>query len=138
MRVHELDRVFETPYLLLSLHDYAGTRRREASDDKMPKVRRQGISTDDKERTSSLLLLQVHAAADYFSHDKTLMTNTPPPVLVDLILDPYLFNAVPQSLVPTAGYIFIVAVVTFFLAKWIARRMTEIADTNESVTKKSE
>lgn len=138
MRVHELESVFETPHLLLSLHNYTSTRQREASDDKTPKVRRQGISIDDNDRTSSLLFLQVHAAADYFSHDKTLMTNTPPPVLVDLILDPYLFNAVPQSLVPTAGYIFTVAVVTFFLAKWIARRMTDIADINESVTKKSE
>jgi hypothetical protein len=40
----------------------------------------------------------------------------PPPVLVDIILDPFLFNVVPQSLVSTGAYIIVVGLLAFFLS----------------------
>lgn len=64
-----------------------------------------------------MLLLQIQAAADFFSLNKTLMTD-PPLVDVDIILDPYILNIFPQSLLPTAGYIAIVAVASYFLATY--------------------
>lgn len=42
---------------------------------------------------------------------------TVPPVLVDIILDPYVLNVLPRSLVPTAAYILVVAVASWFLSK---------------------
>ncbi|OAQ97012.1 hypothetical protein LLEC1_05515 [Akanthomyces lecanii] len=135
MDVHELDAVWTMPNLMLSLYNYSSSRQAEA-EKQTPRVHRpSAASKDAKERTASLLLLRVHAAADYFSHHTELM-RSPPPVLVDLILDPYLFNVVPESLLLTAGYIAVVAVATLFLAQWIARRMTIIAAAEEGVSKK--
>ncbi|TQV97995.1 hypothetical protein V2A60_006304 [Cordyceps javanica] len=135
--VHELDSVWETPDLILSLANYSSARQADA-EDQTPQVRRRGQSpADAKERKSSLLLLQVHAAADYFSHHPELMSK-PPPVLVDLILDPYFLNVVPESLLLTAGYVVLVSVATFFLARWITNRMTSIAMTEERLAKKTE
>lgn len=75
---------------------------------------------------SSTLLLRVLAAADYFTDRADLMRD-PPPVLVDLILDPFLGNVLPRSLVPTAGYILLVAAVTWFLARRIASALRSFA-----------
>ncbi|ATY58332.1 hypothetical protein A9K55_002567 [Cordyceps militaris] len=135
MDVYELDKVWETADLMLSLANYSSDRQSDVEDQQPQVHRRRDSSADAKERKASLLLLQVHAAADYFSHHPDLMRN-PPPVLVDLILDPYLFNAVPESLLPTAGYVVLVAVAMLFLAKWIANRMTDIATSEDRVSKK--
>lgn len=135
MDVYELDAVWTIPDLMLSLYNYSSARQAEAENQTPQAHRRSASSKDAKERTASLLLLRVHAAADYFSHHPELMRN-PPPVLVDLILDPYLFNVVPESLLLTAGYIVLVAVATLSLARWVANRMTVIATTDEPVSKK--
>lgn len=42
-----------------------------------------------------------------------------PPVLVDIILDPYLLNIFPTSLLPSAGYILMVAVASWFLSGYV-------------------
>lgn len=89
----------------------------------------------EKERKASLLLLQIKASADYFTDDEALMKD-PPAVLVDLILDPYLFDIVPRSLVPTAGYIVVLAVVSWFIARSVASRLQAIAITADSSDKK--
>jgi hypothetical protein len=44
-----------------------------------------------------------------------------PPVFVDIILDPYIFNVFPRSLIPTASYIVIIAVGGWFLSKCISK-----------------
>ncbi|RFU75662.1 hypothetical protein TARUN_6555, partial [Trichoderma arundinaceum] len=77
----------------------------------------------------SVFLVRVLAAADYVSHHASLMTD-PPPVLVDLILDPYLYNVLPQSLVPTVCYLVVVGIVTWFVARWVARSLTSFASTS--------
>jgi hypothetical protein len=73
------------------------------------------------------LFLRVHAAADYFSTDQALMRNVPP-VAVDLILDPFLFNVFPRSLLPTAGYIVVVAILAVFLGRWIVGEVGRVID----------
>lgn len=69
----------------------------------------------DEEHQSSLLLLRIAAAADYFTTNATLMA-TPEPVLVDIILDPFLGNVLPRSLLPTVGYVIVVALGSWVLA----------------------
>lgn len=54
----------------------------------------------------------------------------PQDVLVDIILDPYLLNIFPASLVPTAGYITILAVFGWFLSNWISTQLSSIAATS--------
>lgn len=67
----------------------------------------------------------MRAAADYFSADQALMRDVPP-VLVDLILDPFLWNIFPRSLVPTAGWIVVVSVVALVVARWVARELGRV------------
>jgi hypothetical protein len=45
----------------------------------------------------------------------------PPPVSVELILDPYQYNIIPESLRLTAGYIVILAVCSWFLSSFVSR-----------------
>lgn len=72
---------------------------------------------------STYIFLQVFAAADYFSLNQTLM-DTVPPVAVDVLLDPYIFNAFPKSLLPTGLYLVLIAVGAWFLSGWISRTLT--------------
>ncbi|WXC54758.1 hypothetical protein SNK03_000743 [Fusarium graminearum] len=128
--VFELDTVWETPELIQSLAGYAFSRQDDGTElhEELPQP-------GEKERKASLLLLQIKASADYFTDDEALMKD-PPAVLVDLILDPYLFDIVPRSLVPTAGYIVVLAVVSWFIARSVASRLQAIAITADSSDKK--
>ena len=125
MDVYELDHVWATPELMVSLANYAYAH--------MPEPNFQAEAEDgsekkptQQERTASVLLLHIQAAADYYSHDQSLMKD-PPPVLVDLILDPYVYNVLPRSLIPTVGYIIAVAAVTWFVARWITASLHNVA-----------
>ena len=60
----------------------------------------------------------------------------PPPVLVDLILDPYTYNLIPRSLLPTIGYLTLVGIITWFVARWIATSLRSIASSAEEESKK--
>ncbi|RSL71670.1 hypothetical protein CEP53_001422 [Fusarium sp. AF-6] len=125
MDVYELDTVWDTPELMQSLADYAYSRQ---------------PSTDSQEdhegeRSASVLLLQIKASADYFTDDTALMRD-PPPVLVDLILDPYLYNLIPRSLVPTIGFLVLVGLVAWFVARSVASKLQSIAVAGESREKK--
>ncbi|KAK0674547.1 hypothetical protein QBC41DRAFT_369494 [Cercophora samala] len=70
----------------------------------------------------NLLLLRLHAAADFYTTNQTLMSD-PPPVIANLILDPFLFNVLPRSLAPTVGYIILVATASWFLAGSVSRAL---------------
>jgi hypothetical protein len=70
----------------------------------------------------SVLFLRVFAAADYFTANTSLM-QTVPPVLADIILDPFLLNVFPRSLVPPALWILVVAAVAWFISGWIAKAL---------------
>lgn len=113
--VFELPTVWGTPELISSLADDAFSHQSEQVDsgngDK-PWQRRK------HEYEASLLFVRVQAAADYFTDNATLMTQVEP-VSVDLILDPFLLNALPRSLLPTVGYVVVVAILAWFLSRRI-------------------
>lgn len=62
-----------------------------------------------------MLLLRIDAAADYFTTDRELMRR-PEPVLADVILDPFVLNVLPRTLLPTVGYVILVAAASWVLA----------------------
>lgn len=68
-----------------------------------------------EDHLSSVLLLRIDAAADYFTTDRELMRN-PEPVLADVILDPFVLNVLPRTLLPTVGYVVLVAAASWVLA----------------------
>lgn len=128
--VFELKHVFETPELITSLSVYAYSRHASMSPQD---VERKGNTPDrvDSKRSTSILFLRIQAAADYFSLDETLMRDVPP-VYVDLILDPYVLQIFPQSLLPTAGYIVIVAALACGLSVYIYRVFLAVAESDQS------
>ncbi|RDW70774.1 uncharacterized protein DSM5745_08285 [Aspergillus mulundensis] len=84
---------------------------------------RQGGNSD----ADSVLFLRISAAADYFSLDQDLMENVPP-VLADIILDPFLSNVFPKSLVPTAAWIGVVSLLAITIARWVAREFASVVN----------
>ncbi|KAK4455685.1 hypothetical protein QBC34DRAFT_390642 [Podospora aff. communis PSN243] len=126
LRTHELSAVFDSPDLITSLWAYSTTRQPV---DATPKPHGSG------ERRSSVLFLEILAAADFFTTNTTLMQN-PPLVEADIILDPFMFNVLPRSLVPTIGYIVVVAAGSLMIARWIVAHIRAIASTETQKQKK--
>ncbi|GKT57225.1 hypothetical protein ColTof4_11379 [Colletotrichum tofieldiae] len=131
--VFELPTVWDTPELISSLATYAFSHQTEKDNsgagDK-PSQRK------DHEHEASLLFLRVLAAADYFTDNATLMAQAEP-VSVDLILDPFLLNALPRSLLPTVGYVVVVAILAWFLSRRILAWIQPVlAAEGKSVEKK--
>lgn len=137
--VFELNTVWDTPELIQSLAEYATSRQDDdeeaANPDPKPRVYRPAQDDNAGERQSSVLLLRIHATADYFTHDQELMKN-PPPVLVDLTLDPFLYNLLPRSLLPTLGYIVCFSIITWFVARWVATSLRCFAGDAPAAQKK--
>jgi len=121
LTTHTLDSVWETPELITSLNEYAQARNRK------PLFRPLQKGTEPRE--SSLLFLRILAAADYYTNNRTLMSK-PPSVSVDIILDPFLLNVLPRSLLPTVCWIVVVAVVSVFMAKGVVGWLRRIVDVN--------
>ena len=63
---------------------------------------------------------------------------SPRPVLVDLILDPFVLNVLPRSLLPTAGYIIGVAVMSAVAARCVMAYLRSVAGSPEVGTKKTQ
>ena len=103
--MYEISEVFDTPELIQALAAYA----------EEPNRKRPEPSRSSKRSRESVLFLRVRAAADFFTTNKELMSS-PPPVDVDLILDPYVFNVFPRSLGPTAAYIVALSFVAWFVS----------------------
>lgn len=66
------------------------------------------------EQISSAKLLRIFSAADYYTTNTSLMQEVPP-IHVDIILDRYLLNVLPVSLIPTAGYVFLLVISAWIL-----------------------
>lgn len=118
INAYELDTVFETPELISELSEYAWSRQPQGDRDTSDSFAPSG-TVSEQEKEASILLLQILAAADYFTANQTLM-ETVSPVFVDIILDPYIFNVLPRSLLPTVGYIVVVAILSWFLARYLS------------------
>ncbi|RPA84185.1 hypothetical protein BJ508DRAFT_42203 [Ascobolus immersus RN42] len=81
--------------------------------------------------TTADLVLELSAVASYFSTNKTRMASADP-VHVQLILDPFLFNILPQSLLPTVIYLVIVGLVAILLSGVIYNKLESIANGTET------
>ncbi|PCH04562.1 Hypothetical protein PENO1_026800 [Penicillium occitanis (nom. inval.)] len=83
----------------------------------------------------SVLFLRIWAAADYYTTNTTLMENVPP-VMADVILDPFLWNVFPRSLVPTAVYTVVIAMIAYFVGGYLAKVLSDVVTTavNKDVT----
>ncbi|KAK5080619.1 hypothetical protein LTR70_008771 [Exophiala xenobiotica] len=127
---YSLTEAFETAELITSLTTYSYARHAQLSQADIDALQAKHFSSTSGADQSSLLFLRIQAAADYFSLNETLMKSVPP-VHVDLILDPYLLNVFPQSLIPTAGYIAAIAVLSWFLSGWTYRQMTVYVRRNQ-------
>jgi hypothetical protein len=75
----------------------------------------------------STLFLRIQSAADFYTLNETLLSN-PPVVEVDIVLDPYVFNILPYSLLPIGIYLSFVAVASLFLSRAIARWLHNIGE----------
>ncbi|KAI8943452.1 hypothetical protein NX059_001461 [Plenodomus lindquistii] len=117
---YTLAHVFDTPVLVESLARYSEQLHHKKPQD----------THDTKAASStapqSILFLRVQAAASYYSTNRTLM-DSPPPVHVDLILDPFILNIFPKSLAPFAIYISAVAIGAWFLSGYIYRHLLSVA-----------
>ncbi|PGH23140.1 hypothetical protein AJ80_02771 [Polytolypa hystricis UAMH7299] len=112
LTTHTLASILDSPHLISSLatstpllphHDPLISPASSSSSQKTLLAENPNIPT-------SALFLQISAAAEYFTPNATLMAHVPP-VHADVILDPFLLNVFPRSLVPIAGYVACVAVV---------------------------
>ncbi|KAI4769655.1 hypothetical protein E4T52_15288 [Aureobasidium sp. EXF-3400] len=106
----EVTTVFDSTTLLQGLSTYAEERQNILVADDL-----QGLDESTIAAKQSVLFLRIRSAANFYTTDRALMQD-PPPVYVDIILDPYLLNIFPQSLLPTAAYIIILAVASWFLS----------------------
>lgn len=126
LTTHDLPTVFSSPALITSLESFSTSPRPDpiALEEPFPSPQISSFLTSSDSATQDLstLFLHIQAAADYYTVNKTLMENVPP-VFVDIFLDPFLFNVLPRSLVPTVAYILVLAAAAWVIAgrvgKWI-------------------
>jgi hypothetical protein len=59
-----------------------------------------------------------------------------PPVFVDIILDLYIFNIFPRSLVPIAAYTILLAIGSWYLSKYVSKWFKNLTQYNIGSEKK--
>ncbi|KAI3340351.1 hypothetical protein F4824DRAFT_418553 [Ustulina deusta] len=121
LETYELETVFRAPELTSELSEYAAIPRSNMNSHVA--ISLQTLEPVIKE---SILLLRVNAAADFYTTNHTLMENVPP-IIVDIILDPFILNVLPRSLLSTAIYTAAVAIVSWFMGKSISSWVRQIA-----------
>jgi hypothetical protein len=139
LNTYELPTVFETPDLIASLSRYSDSRQENpiGREDQIPSLSKASLdSRNTYDDVSSVLLLRIEAAADYYTMNKTLMEQVPP-VFVDIILDPFIFNVLPRSLVPTIAYITVLAIGSWYISKYVSRWVQLLVKGDRSQAKKT-
>ncbi|CAI4211546.1 unnamed protein product [Parascedosporium putredinis] len=119
LSTHTVASILEDAELVVALSHYAASRASDTDSGSGPDV-------DALRTPPSRLLLRVVAAADYFTDDAALMKN-PEPVHIDVILDPFLYNVLPRSLIPTIGYIAALVPVAWFVARRVSGGLQQVA-----------
>ncbi|PUU73726.1 hypothetical protein B9Z19DRAFT_1094467 [Tuber borchii] len=79
----------------------------------------------------SVLYLNIRAKAGYYTHEKHRM-ETPDPVRVEIVLDPFILNALPESLLPIAVTIILTALSAFWLSGRVYNILRNIASLKQS------
>ncbi|KAI0011658.1 hypothetical protein F4779DRAFT_571577 [Xylariaceae sp. FL0662B] len=126
LATYELQTVFESPELVSELSEYSWSRQSVGGNHEPPASSTSSTRDLKSGREASVLFLRILTAADYYTMNKTLMVDVPP-VFVDIILDPFVLNVLPRSLVPTVGYIIVVAITSWFLARQISTWIRQVA-----------
>ncbi|KAJ2988223.1 hypothetical protein NUW58_g4091 [Xylaria curta] len=106
LETYEPETVSRTPELASELSAYASTLQYN-----MHKYVAMPPQTQRPGMEDPALLLRVLAAADFYTTNHTLMKRVPP-VFVDIILDPFVLNILPRSLLPTIAYAIAVAIIS--------------------------
>ncbi|KAI9372002.1 hypothetical protein BJX61DRAFT_509384 [Aspergillus egyptiacus] len=129
LQTYTLSEILEDRSLLSAIYLYSSARLSTTPPltALTPHRRASSAIADPAPTTDSVLFLRIDAAADYFSLDADLMENVPP-VLADVILDPFLGNIFPKSLVPTACWAGFVACLAVVVARRIAGELGKIVD----------
>ncbi len=142
LTTYTLSKVFNTPELITSLAAYSKLRQAIPAPER--DLHQHQVSSDP----DSLLFLQVFAAADYFTTNKTLMHDVPPvnveisksdltvsqtcgELMVLTVLDPFLLNVLPKSLLPTGIYLIVLAVLSWYLSDYIFQGLYQISQIPE-------
>lgn len=119
--------------MITSLAHYSEQRQAIAIQDVEPSLApAENMPSED---VAPLLFLRVFAAADYYTVNSTLMQHAPA-VHVDIILDPFIFNVFPRSLLSTAAYILLLAFGSWYLASFASRWIGNISKAKASQKKK--
>ncbi|KAI1269589.1 hypothetical protein F5Y18DRAFT_104163 [Xylariaceae sp. FL1019] len=126
LHAYEPTQVFDDSHLSLRVSQYAQSLG--SNDNGQTEHVPQSHSFHSFDRPSSVLLLQIFTLADYYTTNRTLM-QYPPPVFVDIILDPFILNVLPRSLLPTVGYIILVSAVSWYLGRWVSEQIHRMAQT---------
>ncbi|KAI5306984.1 hypothetical protein KEM56_005903 [Ascosphaera pollenicola] len=126
------DEVHESLALNASIENFIASEQGQKQLDGKNADVRSKVNSENGLATSSSLFLRLIAAADYFTLNETLM-QSPEPVHVDLILDPFLANIFPRSLVPVGIYLSIVAVIAWFVSNFVWKFVSGIADSDVAV-----
>ncbi|KAI0130771.1 hypothetical protein F4814DRAFT_444906 [Daldinia grandis] len=123
---YDLQTLLQAPELLSRISEYSQFRWSLDNNPRSQPRSTRGAQALRSERKTSVLFLQIQAAADYYTMNKTLMRDVPP-VHVDIILDPFVFGLLPRSLLPTVGYIIVVAITSWFIARYISICLRNLA-----------
>ncbi|OAA60950.1 hypothetical protein SPI_04974 [Niveomyces insectorum RCEF 264] len=116
----DLETVVSTPALAASVRTYLASLPGP-----IPLAAAASLATPS---SSSFTFLRIVTAANYVTADPALMNpELVPPVLTDIILDPYLLNVVPRSLVPAVVAILAAAAVSWWLSQRILRWLRRVA-----------
>ncbi|WEW56345.1 hypothetical protein PRK78_001788 [Emydomyces testavorans] len=126
LNTYTIADILDSPSLLSSLITYSASPHRQRIEYPSP-AKVPSASPDQRS-----LLLAIDTAADYFTLNQTLM-NDVPPVLADIILDPYLLNVFPKSLVPTAGYVAVTTVIALFVCRFVLSRAQGIIASSSTI-----
>ncbi|KAI9792317.1 MAG: hypothetical protein M1816_002542 [Peltula sp. TS41687] len=141
LATYPIQELFDTPALISSLAAYAESRLQQRLAKQEESAKEEELNpkfapTADPEhaggaQNSSRLFLRIAAAAEYYTTTETLMRNVPP-VDVDIILDEYILNLLPRSLMPTAAYLLLVALGSYYLSdviwNWFRRTAAQSRD----------
>ncbi|KAI1781255.1 hypothetical protein F4818DRAFT_33610 [Hypoxylon cercidicola] len=124
--VYDVPTVFENLELISDLSEHSWSRQLLEGHRESQRGSTTSPRSSSSGRKASVLLLQILTAADYYTMNKTLMRDVPP-VYVDIILDPFIFNVLPRSLLPTVGYIVVVAIASWFISRQISVWIRNVA-----------
>ena len=151
---HTIEEVFTTPSLISSVTAVSELRLSSIQPSRLSDEQRDREREPPNALLRSVLLLQVFAAADYYSSNTSLMQNVPP-VHVDIsesiysfsysttssrlnitVLDPFILNVLPESLVPTVIYILALFIASWLLSAIVHSRLRNICTPSATTSKK--